>query len=181
MAVIHAIVHAERLSDDKVAAHHVDVRALQRRITQAHRQAGGDIELQQTRRLFDQFEGFRIRHAGMFVVDRLMVMGGQVGFDLRTCAIHHHQTDAEAVQQADIIDDTGKVLMLNGFAAKHDDKGFPPMGVDIGNRMAESLDQFGSAFLNHDTTLNECLFVVYVFLFDCGRVCKPKFSAIHRK
>ena len=71
--------------------------------------------------------------------------------------------------------------MLNGFAAKHDDKRFSPMGVDIGNRMAESLDQFGSAFLNHDTTLSECLFVISVFLFDCGRVCKPKFSATHRK
>ncbi|RCG79557.1 hypothetical protein CSB66_0333 [Enterobacter hormaechei] len=47
--------------------------------------------------------------------------------------------------------------------------------------MAESLDQFGSAFLNHDTTLSEFLFVIYVFLFDRGRVCKPKFSATHRK
>jgi hypothetical protein len=32
--------------------------------------------------------------------------------------------------------------MLNGFAA-HDDKRFSPMGVNIGNRMAESLYQFG--------------------------------------
>ena len=85
------------------------------------------------------------------------------------------------MQQANIVDDAGKVFMLNGFAAKHDDKRFSPMGVDIGNRMAESLDQFGSAFLNHDTTLSECLFVIYVFLFDRGRVCKPKFSATHRK
>ena len=85
------------------------------------------------------------------------------------------------MKQANVIDDAGKIFMLNGFAAKHDDKRFSPMGVDIGNRMAESLDQFGSTFLHHGTTLNECLFVISVFLFYCGRVCKRKFSATHRK
>lgn len=28
--------------------------------------------------------------------------------------------------------------MLNGFTAEHDDKRFSPVGIDIGNRMAES-------------------------------------------
>ena len=180
VAVIHAIVHAERLGNDKVAAHDVDMRALQRRIVQAHGETRGNIQLQQTRRLFHQLQGFGIGDAGMFMVNRLVVVSGQVGVDLRTRAINHHQADPEAVQQANVIDDAGKIFMLNGFAAKHDDKRFSPMGVDIGNRMAESLDQFGSTFLHHGTTLNECLFVISVFLFDCGRVCKRKFSATHR-
>ncbi|CCJ76548.1 hypothetical protein BN135_1612 [Cronobacter muytjensii 530] len=42
--------------------------------------------------------------------------------------------------------------MLNGFAAKHNDKRFTPMGINIGNGMAESLDQFGSTFLHHGKT-----------------------------
>ena len=80
-------------------------------------------------------------------------MRGQICVDLRTCAIDHHQTDAEAVQQPDIINDTGEILMLNGFTAEHDDKRFSPVGIDIGNRMAESLDQLGFTFLYHGTPL----------------------------
>ena len=144
MAVIHAIVHAERLGNDEVAAHDVDMRALQRRVVQAHGQASGDIQLQQTCRLLHQLKGFGIRDAGMLVVNRLVMVSGQVSVDLRARAIDHHQADPQAVQQANVIDDAGKIFMLNGFAAKHDDKRFSPMGVDIGNRMAESLDQFGS-------------------------------------
>ena len=43
--------------------------------------------------------------------------------------------------------------MLNGFTAEHDDKRFSPVGIDIGNRMAESLDQLGFTFLYHGTPL----------------------------
>ncbi|STE83969.1 Uncharacterised protein [Escherichia coli] len=53
--------------------------------------------------------------------------------------------------------------MLNGFTAEHDDKRFSPVGIDIGNRMAESLDQLGFTFLYHGTPLciiirNYCIF-----------------------
>ena len=40
--------------------------------------------------------------------------------------------------------------MLNGFTAQHDDKRFSPMGIYIGNRMAESFYQFSATFLHHD-------------------------------
>ena len=79
------------------------------------------------------------------------------------------------MQQANVIDDAGKIFMLNGFAAQHDDKRFSPVGVDIGNRMAESLDQFGSTFLHHGTTLNECLFVIYVFYSIVGACASANF------
>ena len=89
----------------------------------------------------------------ILVIQRFVVMRSQICVDLRTCAIDHHQTDAEAVQQPDIINDTGEILMLNGFTAEHDDKRFSPVGIDIGNRMAESLDQLGFTFLYHGTPL----------------------------
>ncbi|EPF13601.1 hypothetical protein HMPREF0201_03789 [Cedecea davisae DSM 4568] len=41
--------------------------------------------------------------------------------------------------------------MLDGLAAEHNDKRFSPVGIYIGNRMAESLHQFGSTFLHHGT------------------------------
>ncbi|EIQ08510.1 amino-acid acetyltransferase domain protein [Shigella flexneri CCH060] len=48
--------------------------------------------------------------------------------------------------------------MLNGFTAEHDDKRFSPVGIDIGNRMAESLDQLGFTFLYHGTPL--CMIIL---------------------
>ena len=58
--------------------------------------------------------------------------------------------------------------MLNGFTAEHDDKRFSPVGIDIGNRMAESLDQLGFTFLYHGTPLcmiirNLCIFILFWF------------------
>jgi hypothetical protein len=82
-----------------------------------------------------------------------MMMRSQVGINLWSCAIHHNQANAEAMKEPNVIDDTGKVFMLDGFAAQHNDKRFSPMGIDIGNRMAESLYQFGSTFLHHGTPL----------------------------
>ena len=97
VAIVHAIVHAERLGNDEVTAHDVDMRTLQWRVIQAHRQASRNIQLQQTCSLLHQLQGFRIRNAGMFVVNRLVVVCGQVGVDLRARAIDHHQADPEAV------------------------------------------------------------------------------------
>ncbi|MNZ61083.1 hypothetical protein D3C78_791670 [compost metagenome] len=116
----------------------------------------------------------------MFMVNRFVMMSGKVSVDLWSSAVDDDQTNTQAVQQADVIDDTGKVFMFNGFATQHDDKRFSPMGIDVGNGMAKSLDQLGSTFLYHGTTLSECLFVFCVFLFDYRRVCKPKFLVNQR-
>ena len=152
MAVIHAIIHAERLGDNKITADHVNMRPLQRGVVKAHRQTRGDVQLQQTGGLLNQLQRFSVGDAGMFVVDRLVMMCGQIRLDLRASTIHDDQANTQAMQQADVIDNTGEILMLNGFATQHDDKRLSPVGVDIGNRMAESLDQFDSTFLHHGTT-----------------------------
>ncbi|BBL29486.1 hypothetical protein PAFU01_09340 [Pantoea ananatis] len=52
------------------------------------------------------------------------------------------------MQQADIIDNTGEILMLNGFTAEHDDECLIPMRIDIGNGVAKTLNQFGTTFLH---------------------------------
>jgi hypothetical protein len=46
-----------------------------------------------------QLQRFGISHAGLFVINRLVVMLGQVGINLRARAIDHHQADAQAVQR----------------------------------------------------------------------------------
>ena len=103
-------------------------------------------------------------------------MFGQIGVDLRTRAVDQHQADAQTMQQPYIIDNAWKVLMLNGFAAKHDDKRLAPMSVNIGDWMTKPLDQFGSTFLHHGTTLNAWLFVIIVFLFCFCAKRKPEFA-----
>ena len=153
MTVIHAVIDAQRLGNNKITTDDVDMRALQWRVIETHRQASSNIQLQCSRCLLHQFQCFGIGHTYILVIQRFVVMCSQICVDLRTCAIDHHQTDAEAVQQPDIINDTGEILMLNGFTAEHDDKRFSPVGIDIGNRMAESLDQFGFTFLYHGTPL----------------------------
>ena len=126
--------------------------ALQRRVVEAHRQASGNFQLQHARRLLNQLERFGVSHSGLFMINRLVTMLRQVGIDLRTGAIDHHQTNSQAVKQANVIDYTREIIMLDGFPAQHDDKRFTPMGINIGDRMAESLYQFGATFLHHDTT-----------------------------
>ncbi len=89
------------------------MRALQRRVIETHRQASSNIQLQCSRSLLHQFQCFWRRSHGIFLlIQRFVVMRSQICVDLRTCAIDYHQTDAEAVQQPDIINDTGEILML---------------------------------------------------------------------
>ena len=104
VTVVDTVIHAQRLGDDKVTADHIDVRALERRIVQAHRQTRGDIQLQLARCLLNQFKGFAIGDTNVFMIGWLMLMFGQIGVDLRTRAVDQHQADAQAMQQPYIID-----------------------------------------------------------------------------
>ena len=131
VAIVDAVIDTQRLSDDEIAADHVNVRALQRRVVEAHRQAGGDVQLQQTGGLLDQFERMGVGYARVLVVDRLRVMLRQVGVDLRPCAVNHYQADAQTMQQPDIVDDVGEILVFDGFPAEHDDKRLATVGIDI--------------------------------------------------
>lgn len=43
------------------------------------------------------------------------MMQRQIVVDLWPCTINHHQTNTQAMQQADIVGDAGKILMLDSF------------------------------------------------------------------
>ena len=51
--------------------------------------------------------------------------------DLRPGAVHQHQPDAEAVQQGDVVDQTGKGPARHSLAAEGDHKGATPVSMDI--------------------------------------------------
>lgn len=62
-----------------------------------------------------------------------MMMCGQIGVDLWLCVIYYDKVNIEVMQQFDIVNDVGKIVMFNGFVVEYNDKGFFVMGVDIGN------------------------------------------------
>ena len=71
---------------------------LQRGVVEAHRQTGGDLQLQHARRLLHQLQRFGVSHSRLLVIDRLVMVLGEVRVNLRSSAIDHHQTDAQAMQ-----------------------------------------------------------------------------------
>ena len=68
MAVIHAVIDAQRLGNDKVATNDVDMRALQRRVIETHRQASSNIQLQCSCSLLHQFQCFGVGHTYVLVI-----------------------------------------------------------------------------------------------------------------
>jgi hypothetical protein len=58
--------------------------------------------------------------------------------------------------------------MLNRFATQHDDKGFTPVGIDIGNGMAKTLNQFGTTFLHGQPSVNVYSYFLYFYAFTPG-------------
>ncbi|TGC15281.1 amino acid acetyltransferase [Escherichia sp. E4385] len=57
---------------------------------------------------------------------------------------------------------------------------FSPVGIDIGNRMAESLDQLGFTFLYHGTPLcmiirNYCIFILFFRRAQVQILCECDF------
>ena len=56
------------------------------------------------------------------------------------CAMHHHETHAEAIKQGNIVDDVTEIVMLEGFAGEHQYKGFSPMLIDVRRGVAKPFD-----------------------------------------
>ena len=110
----------------------------------------------------------------MLMVHRLQLMLRQAGVDLRPRAVHYHQPDAETVQQPDVVDDAGEVLMLNGFAAQHDDKGFTSVGIDIGNGMTKTLNQCGATFLHGKPSLHD--YSIFLYFYSLRRRVQVAFT-----
>jgi len=63
--------------------------------------------------------------------------------------------------------------MLNSFAAQHDNERFATVCINVGNRVAKTLNQFSTTFL-HGKTSFEFLFVISVFLFFYADVASKK-------
>ncbi|VXB42620.1 conserved hypothetical protein [Pantoea brenneri] len=110
----------------------------------------------------------RVGDPGKLVVDRLKLVFSEAGINLRTGAIDHDQADTEAVQQAYIVNDAREVLMLDRFAAQHDDKRLTPVGIDIGNGMAKTLNQFSTTFLHSQPSVNVYSDFLYFYSFRCN-------------
>ena len=91
-------------------------------------------------RVFHAFERVGIGDAQIVVKFRRDAAQFAAAFDLRARAMHQYQFHAEAVQQRDVVNDVGKIRMLDRVAAEHQHKRFTAMRVDIRRRVAEPFD-----------------------------------------
>jgi hypothetical protein len=71
------------------------------------------------------------------MVFRLQVLLAQFFLDLRPRAMHHHQADAEADQQIDVVGQRLGELAGHRLAAEGDDEGLAAKGIDVGRDRPE--------------------------------------------
>jgi hypothetical protein len=48
--------------------------------------------------------------------------------------------NAERMQQSDIMNNIAKIIVINGFSAKHQNKCLTTMGINIGRRVPKPMD-----------------------------------------
>ena len=58
------------------------------------------------------------------------------------------------MQQTDIVNDAGEVLMLDGFTSQANDNAVAPGGRELGNGMADTLTQVSTPFLHGKPSVN---------------------------
>ena len=63
----------------------------------------------------------------------------QSRLNLGAATERHHQLDAKAAEQSDVVDDVDKIAVLNGIPGHGQDDGSAAMGVDVRRGMAESV------------------------------------------
>src|SRR6476469_2218117 len=63
------------------------------------------------------------------------------GFDLRPRSVHDDQTDAQALQQVEVMNDAEEGLVGDDLAAESDDEGLATKRMDVGRGRADPLHE----------------------------------------
>ena len=59
---------------------------------------------------------------------------------LRPGPVDQHQAHAETVEQGDVMNDVGEILMLRGLTPQHQHEGLAPVRIDVGCGIPEPTD-----------------------------------------
>ncbi len=137
MPVVHAVDDAHGARGNEVARGHLDARPGHGRVGQPHGEACLDLHTHRTRRLHDAPQCILVGDA--HAVDHLHLGTAQLQplFDLGARAVYQHQPDSQAVEQGDVMDETGEGAVGDRFTAEGEHHGAATVRVDIGRSLAE--------------------------------------------
>jgi hypothetical protein len=129
---VHAIDDAHGSRGQEVARHDPHRRIGHRRVRQALREGGFDLEAQLAGGFLRRVQCHRVGDADAVGEARDMPLGRQLFGDLGPKAMHQHEFDAHRVQDGKVLHEGVELAGRNGFAGQADDKGLAAIGVDVG-------------------------------------------------
>ena len=100
---VDAVDDADRPRGEEVARHHAHRRVGHRRVRQALRERGLDLEAQLAGGFLRAVERDRVGDAQAVAEARRMALGAQLLVDLRPKAVHQHELDAHRVQDRQVL------------------------------------------------------------------------------
>ncbi len=139
--VVHALAHAERLGGDEVAGRDAYARARHRRVREAHREQGLDLDAHGTGRFLHAGERGLVGDAQAVDVADLRAPQVQPLLDLRPRAVDEDEAYAEPVQDRKVVDEFLEGAVRHGLATADDDERAAAVGVDVRGCLAEEIDE----------------------------------------
>ena len=140
----HAAVHEVDAVDDahgprgeEVARHDAHGRVGHRRVGQALRERGLDLEAQLAGGLLRAVERHLVGDADAVAVARRVVLGLELVVDLRPEAVHQHQLHAHRVQDGQILHQRVELARGDHLAGDRHDEGLAVIGMDVRRHGAE--------------------------------------------
>ena len=134
---VDAVDDADRLRGEEVARDDADDGVGHRRVRQALRERGLDLEAQLAGGLLCAVERDRVGDAQPLAVARLVALRAQLLVDLRPKAVHQHELDAHRLQDREVLRERVELAGGDQLAGDRDDEGLAVVGVDVRRHGAE--------------------------------------------
>ncbi len=138
---VHALTHAQRLGGDQIAGNHAQLYAVQWRAGQPQREPRFQPEPLVRRYLLHMGHHGAVGDPAAIHPSGLHTCGRQRFMHLGANAEHYHQAHAQGVQQGQVLNQLLSSARRHGFAFNQDDKGSPPVGIDVRGGITKPVDK----------------------------------------
>ena len=128
---VDAVDDAHRPRGEEVARHHAHRGVGHRRVRQALRERGLDLEAQLAGGFLRGVQRHRVGDAQPMAEARHMALGGELLVHLRPKAVHQHQLDAHRVQDRQVLHEGVELARGDQLAGHRHDEGLAAVGVDV--------------------------------------------------
>ncbi len=138
---IHALDDPNRLRSHEVAAGDADVGTRHRCVGQSHGQRRLQLAAHLADRLFHALERRRVGDPQITDVAPLELRPHHAPLDMRPHAVDDHEAYAEALQQVEVVHQTGEGVAVDHVATEGDNEHFAAKRVDVGRGRAKPIDE----------------------------------------